>query len=127
MKKLSSLNYKQWTEESLKEHFKQIRKDVLEFGTKAKGQKEFLKFLEGGVLSLKQSLLANCYQCMGYYEDMGLDKDCRNRACPSYFHFPYKSEKRKIKTGKPMSEEHKNILKKALEKARRNKQKKVLE
>lgn len=85
---------KEWTEEKIKAHFEYLLKDVEENGPQFKGRKEFVKFLQGEVLTMKQSHLANCYQCSGYYESFGSDKDCKNPACPAYFYMPYRDKKK---------------------------------
>jgi hypothetical protein len=42
---------------------------VEENGTAARGKREYLAFLRGQYLTLKQRVLANCYECTGMYTD----------------------------------------------------------
>ena len=89
----------------------EIIKDINEFGISAKGKKELLNFCNGNRLNPRQSILAHCYQCLGYYDSLGSDKDCHNPTCPLYPYMPYKLNNEKPKKiRKPMSEEHKRKL-----------------
>jgi hypothetical protein len=54
---------------------------------KARGGKELNKYLNGGKLSLKQMILAKCFECCGNYAD-GKD-DCELSDCPLYPIMPY--------------------------------------
>lgn len=88
-------------------YWEQQMKDVQENGIQARGKKEFIAFLEGKRLTLKQSMLAYCYQCMGYYE---AGKDCQNEYCPFIAFAPYAGKKEKAKKEGPkkvLTEEHK--------------------
>jgi len=60
-------------------------------GKAAKGRSEIKKFSEGGKLTQQKSIWANCYQCMGGYED-GV-QDCKNPDCPLYPYHPYRGKK----------------------------------
>lgn len=56
-----------------------------------KGQKEYKMFEDKKKLSLKQSVLANCYMCNGQEES---SEDCKGSArCPLY---PYSPHGRKL-------------------------------
>jgi len=57
-------------------------------GMAAKGRSELLSHLDGHKLSLKKSILAKCYDCMGYYSDG--KKSCENRSCPLFPFMPYR-------------------------------------
>lgn len=52
---------------------------------KLKGQKEYKKFQEGGSLSPKQAILAQCFVCNGKEEGSG--EDCKGENCPLYGFF----------------------------------------
>lgn len=83
---------------------------------KARGKKEFVAFLEGKRLTLKQAMLAHCYQCMGYYE---AGKDCKNEYCPFIAYAPYGRKEEKVVNEGPkriMTEEHKAKMKVGREK-----------
>lgn len=67
-------------------------------GKRAKGKAEFIRYLEGGKLTLKQAALAKCYDCMGYYID-GL-QDCGVRSCSLYPLMPYNPNRKKIRQRK---------------------------
>ena len=43
-------------------------------GSMARGKRELIGFLRGEALTMKESILANCYQCAGFYMDGR--KDC---------------------------------------------------
>ena len=53
----------------------------------AKGNKELIKYLNGGKLSPKQMILAKCFECMGNYADGKVD--CALNDCPLYPMMPY--------------------------------------
>lgn len=80
---------------------------IKEFGKEAQGKKELILFLEGKSLTRKQSDLAQCYMCSGYYLDgrvyCGLDK-----SCPKVGFMPYrKGGPQKSRIRKPLTNEHK--------------------
>ena len=56
-----------------------------------KGFVSWKRFQEGSHITRKQAILAKCYDCMGYYADFGLDKDCKVKDCPLYPYHPYRS------------------------------------
>jgi len=60
---------------------KQI-KNIQQNGKKAQGQKELIKHLEGRRLTLKQAVLARCYDCTCHFADG--KQDCRIPKCPLY-------------------------------------------
>ena len=55
---------------------------------KAQGKKEYLAFLRGENLTMKQRILANCFQCTGMYTD-GRD-DCEMGECTFHVYMPYR-------------------------------------
>lgn len=57
-------------------------------GIKARGGKEFKKYLEGGRLTQRQMILAKCYECIGGYADGKMD--CEIKDCPLYPLMPYR-------------------------------------
>jgi hypothetical protein len=65
---------------------------IRENGTTAQGKKEYVKYLKSGQkLSPKQAILANCYQCLGFYVDGR--HDCEIPDCPLYPFMPYRKDK----------------------------------
>ena len=54
---------------------------------KARGAKEFLSYSYGKKISLKQSVLAKCFECCGNYMDG--KEDCLIEECPLYPFMPY--------------------------------------
>ena len=57
-------------------------------GTAARGKREYLAFLRGQHLTMKQRVLANCYQCTGMYTDGR--EDCEMETCAFHVHMPYR-------------------------------------
>ena len=55
---------------------------------RAVGKKELIKHLQGGRLTMRQRLLAKCFECMGGYADG--TQDCRITDCPLYPVMPYR-------------------------------------
>lgn len=67
-------------------------------GKLVRGRAEIIKFLEGKPLTARQTVLARCYDCMGYFVDGRQDCDCP--MCPSYPFMAY-STKPRVKHKKP--------------------------
>ncbi|MGD0236848.1 MAG: hypothetical protein ABSC55_20200 [Syntrophorhabdales bacterium] len=58
-------------------------------GTAARGKREYLAFLRGERLTLKQRVLANCYECTGMYTDGR--EDCEQmETCVFHVYMPYR-------------------------------------
>ncbi len=78
-------------------------------GITARGKKEYLAFLRGENLTMKQRMLANCYQCTGRYADGR--EDCEMDGCTFHVYMPYrKGGTMKVRV---MSEETKAKMRKA--------------
>lgn len=76
-----------------------------------------LAFLKGEILTMRESILANCYQCTGFYLDGR--KDCEVGGCPLHLFMPYRKGGA-VKVRK-VSEETKAKMRKAREgKARKS-------
>ncbi len=61
---------------------------IMKHGSTAQGKRELIAFLKGEVLTMKESILANCYQCTGFYTDSR--KDCEVEQCPLHVFMPYR-------------------------------------
>ena len=73
----------------------ELRERLLEAAKKGKesqGKREMIKHLEGGTLTLKQSIMAKHFDCMGGFRDAKVDCGCPD--CPLYGSMPYRTEKR---------------------------------
>lgn len=86
---------------------------IRRYGKLARGQKEILKHLSGQRLTLKQAVIAHCYDCMGYFADGKVD--CNMPDCPLYPHMAYNPNREK-RTGQPMTKEHKQKMRVARQK-----------
>ena len=75
------------TQEDRDEKLKQVQ----DLGKHAQGKKEYIKFLEGKHLTLSRMILANCYECNGYYADG--KEDCECDSCVFYAINPYNPNK----------------------------------
>jgi hypothetical protein len=92
------------------ERIAQIEED----GIMAKGKKELLSHLEGRNVTQKQSIMAMCYDCMGYYADG--KQDCVVTSCPLHPFMPYREGgARKLRV---LGDEQKAILKANLHRAK---------
>jgi len=69
-----------------KQHEEEI-KSVMEYGRKAKGRSQLLKYLNGGVLTERDAILAKCYDCCNFYAD-GLIS-CGITTCPLFLFNAY--------------------------------------
>jgi hypothetical protein len=85
-------------------------KNIRKYGKTAQGQKELIKHLEGGKLTLRQAALANCYFCLGFYADGKID--CAMSHCPLHPFMPYNANRTK-RTGKILTAEHKQKMRAA--------------
>lgn len=66
----------------------EIIAQVEEFGKAFRGKAEYLKYLRGERLTLREAVTAACYECRGYYEDMPTE-DCLVVICPLRPFMPY--------------------------------------
>lgn len=65
-----------------------MKTDSIEkYGIKAQGKKEIQKYLLGSRLTLRQAVIAKCYDCMCFYADGR--EDCEMLDCPLYPFMPY--------------------------------------
>lgn len=93
---------------------KQERIELVKAAPVAKGKAEYLKWLEGGKLSRKEAMDANCYLCMGYYSDGR--GECSVKLCPVRNYMPYNPNR--IKRTSNLSDEQKKGVRDRLQKAR---------
>ncbi len=84
---------------------------IKKHGSTARGKRELIAFLKGETLTMKESILANCYQCTGFCLDGR--KDCEVEGCPLHVFMPYRRGGA-IKVRK-VSEETKAKMRKARE------------
>ena len=63
-------------------------KHIEKFGIVAQGRKELLNHLDGERLTIRQMVLAKCFDCMGYFADG--KADCEIPDCPLYPLMPYR-------------------------------------
>jgi len=69
---------------------------IRKHGKTAQGKNEYLEYMETGKkLSHKQAIVANCYQCLGFYMDG--KHDCEIPDCPLYPFMPYRKGVEKVK------------------------------
>jgi hypothetical protein len=80
-------------------------------GSTARGKRELIAFLGGEALTTKESILANCYECTGFYLDGR--KDCEAEGRPFHVFMPYRKGGA-VKVRK-VSEETKAKMRKARE------------
>jgi len=70
-----------------------LKNEIQKYGKSAKGRKELLRHLDGGKLTLRQAVAAQCYSCTGFYADG--KEDCGLLSCPLYPFMPYRKTERK--------------------------------
>lgn len=63
---------------------------VIEMGKRAKGRDEYIRFLNGERLGYDEAIVAQCYECGGFYND-GVS-DCKSTMCPLYQYMPYRGQ-----------------------------------
>jgi len=84
--------------------------DINEHGLKARGMNELVRHMHGDRLTMRQRIIAKCYDCMGYYAD-GRGVDCEIPHCPLYPVMPY--GKKDDKPKRILSDEHKQKMRSA--------------
>jgi hypothetical protein len=95
---------------------------IKKHGSTARGKRELIAFLRGETLTMKESILANCYECMGLYMDGRRDSEVEG--CPLHVFMPYRKGGA-VKVRK-VSEETKAKMRKARDrKARDRKARKI--
>jgi Zn finger protein HypA/HybF involved in hydrogenase expression len=72
-----------------------IISDISRHGKTARGKKELIKHLEGGRLTLKQAMLAKCFDCTGYFADGKVDCKCPKCSLHPFMAFNENRLKRK--------------------------------
>jgi hypothetical protein len=72
-----------------------ILQDISSYGKSAQGRKEYVAYLKGGRLNLRQAILAHCYSCTNLYADG--KEDCQMLHCPLYPFMPYGEGAVKVK------------------------------
>lgn len=88
-----------------------IVKNIEKYGKLAKGKAELIKHLEGGRLTVREMVIAKCYECMGWCADGKVD--CEIPDCPNYPMMPYGQGGYTIKAkskGRPLSVEQKEKM-----------------
>ena len=66
---------------------------IKKHGVTAEGRRALMDYLKGKTLTLKEAVLARCYDCMSYFAD-GI-ADCKTTDCPLYVYMPYRKVRRK--------------------------------
>jgi hypothetical protein len=81
------------------------REQIEKHGLRAQGRSELLKHLDNETISMKEAILAKCYDCTGYYSDGRMD--CKLPACSLYPYMPYRDDKKPAPPQRRFSEETK--------------------
>jgi hypothetical protein len=68
-------------------------------GKQARGKKEMLKHLDGGVLTAVQAIRAWCWDCTGFYDSGKVD--CERNDCPLHPFMPYNPNRIKKRSNHP--------------------------
>lgn len=86
--------------------------EIHQYGKTARGKSELVKHLKGERLSLRQAVLARCYDCMGFYADGKVD--CNIPHCPLHPFMAYNEGRQKQIRKRTMTEAHKEKMQAAL-------------
>ena len=69
------------------------RKALAVAGAKnSRGRDLMVLYLSGKSITVKQAIIANCAECMGYYDDKKVD--CENPLCACYQYMPYRQKEK---------------------------------
>ena len=82
--------------------------EITQHGKTARGKSEFIRHLEGGKLTLRQAVLACCYDCMGFFADGKVD--CKMLECPLHPVMAYNANRIKKSSTRNISEDHKTKM-----------------
>jgi hypothetical protein len=74
--------------------------EIETIGKVARGQKELLKHMNGEKLTFRQAIIANCYDCMGYYVDGKVYCEIKN--CPLSPFMPFRPKVKKTGPKNPV-------------------------
>lgn len=77
----------------------------------AAGRNQFIKFLNGEKINLREAIEAKCYDCMGFYAD-GVEP-CASTNCPLYPFHPYNPNPTKLRASRPDLKGKKRVKKDA--------------
>ncbi len=69
--------------------FNSIKESIRKHGTLVRGKRELLAYLDGKRLTAKQTILAKCFECMGFFADGRAD--CGMPDCPCYAFMPFRA------------------------------------
>ena len=108
-----------WTKDKIKDRLAEMKKDVEEFGKAVKGKREMLAFCNGEKVTLKGAIYAHCYECLGYQDNPGENRDCENPVCPLYPFAPYSKNRAK----KVMTDEQRALSSERMKKLRKTQKK----
>jgi hypothetical protein len=86
------------------DRIKSIRKN----GKTARGQKELLNHLAGQRLTLKQAVIAHCYDCSGFFADGKVD--CRMPHCSLHPFMAYNQNRIQKTNNRKMTDAHKEKM-----------------
>lgn len=79
--------------------------DVYQKAKECPGKRHYLRFLKGEILTLKQSVIADCFICTAGYLDGKID--CENDLCVLHRYMPYRKDKQKsVKVRSIKQQEH---------------------
>ena len=67
--------------------------DTASHGKKASGRQEWLKYLNGGTLTIAQAVKAKCFDCMGGYRDR--KEVCTVESCALFPFMAYNPKRQK--------------------------------
>jgi hypothetical protein len=71
-------------------------KAIQKMGKEGQGRSELIRHLKGEKLTRGEAILAECYDCTGWYTDGA--KDCESPNCPFYQFMPYRENKNQEET-----------------------------
>lgn len=74
-------------------------KDVKKYGMRAKGQREYINYLEGKKTGLRDGVAGHCYDCMGWMADGKLP--CPDELCSLHKWSPYSNQKQIVASCSP--------------------------
>jgi len=82
--------------------------EIAQHGKKARGKKELIRHLEGGKLTIRQAVLARCYDCTGFFADGKVD--CKMPICPLHPFMVYNANRIKKSITRNISEDQKTKM-----------------
>ena len=81
------------------DNMKKRLREVQNHGKSGQGNSEYVKYLSGNKITVRQAVRAKCFDCLGMYADGRID--CETATCALYPFHPYNKNRQKSRVMTP--------------------------